>query len=113
MMHAVFSILVTFAQGLKNGLDAVPPMGFNTWESWACDISEAKVHQAADSMVATGLRDAGYVFLNLDGKLGFNLPVPAALPPLLAVPVPVLAAWLQMATRLCSLSHWSACARCM
>ena len=34
-------------------------MGFNTWESWGCDISEQKIHAAADAMVTKGLLDAG------------------------------------------------------
>jgi alpha-galactosidase len=34
-------------------------MGFNTWESWGCDISEEKIHSAADAMVAKGLKDVG------------------------------------------------------
>jgi alpha-galactosidase len=38
---------------------SVAEMGFNTWESWGCDISEEKIHAAADAMVAKGLKDAG------------------------------------------------------
>jgi hypothetical protein len=37
----------------------IAEMGFNTWESWGCDISEEKVHAAADAMVAKGLKDVG------------------------------------------------------
>ena len=44
---------------LNNGFTK-PEMGFNTWESWGCDISEQKVHAAADAMVSKGLLAAGY-----------------------------------------------------
>jgi alpha-galactosidase len=50
---------------LNNGFTK-PEMGFNTWESWGCDISEQKVHAAADAMVSKGLLAAGYRYLNLD-----------------------------------------------
>ena len=44
--------------GLNNGF-TTPDMGFNTWEKWGCDISEDKVHAAADAMVSKGLFAAG------------------------------------------------------
>jgi alpha-galactosidase len=47
------------AAALNNGFTK-PEMGFNTWESWGCDISEQKVHAAADAMVSKGLLAAGY-----------------------------------------------------
>ena len=50
---------------LNNGFTK-PEMGFNTWEPWGCDISEQKVHAAADAMVDKGLLAAGYSYLNLD-----------------------------------------------
>lgn len=47
-------------------LGATPPMGWNSWNKFACDISEALAKETADAMVSTGLKDAGYSFLNLD-----------------------------------------------
>lgn len=41
-------------------------MGFNTWETFGCDISEALIHASAEAMVSTGLLAAGYTYLNLD-----------------------------------------------
>jgi alpha-galactosidase len=57
--------LAPVAAALNNGFTK-PEMGFNTWESWGCDISEQKVHAAADAMVSKGLLAAGYSYLNLD-----------------------------------------------
>ena len=41
-------------------------MGLNTWNAFGVEITEALILELADAMVATGLRDAGYAFLNLD-----------------------------------------------
>ena len=43
--------LALVAAALNNGFTK-PEMGLNTWESWGCDISEQKVHAAADAMVS-------------------------------------------------------------
>ncbi len=47
-------------------LAKTPPMGWNSWNKFACDINEEIIRGVADQMVETGLRDAGYVYLNLD-----------------------------------------------
>jgi len=54
------------AAALENGLARTPPMGWNTWNKFQCDVSEALIKQMADALVTTGLRDAGYVYLNVD-----------------------------------------------
>jgi alpha-galactosidase len=41
-------------------------MGWNSWNKFADKIDEATVRQVADAMVASGLRDAGYVYVNID-----------------------------------------------
>lgn len=43
-----------------------PPMGWSSWNTFACDINEDLIKAMADEMVATGLKDAGYIYLNLD-----------------------------------------------
>jgi len=48
------------------GLAQTPPMGWNSWNHHGCDIDEALIRQTADAMVANGMRDAGYVYVNLD-----------------------------------------------
>jgi alpha-galactosidase len=49
-----------------NGLAATPPMGWNDFNAYGLDVTEALVRGTADTMVASGLRDAGYVYLNID-----------------------------------------------
>ena len=43
-----------------------PPMGFNNWARFECDLNQTLFTETADSMVSTGLRDAGYNRLYLD-----------------------------------------------
>jgi alpha-galactosidase len=48
------------------GLAATPPMGWNSWNRFGCNVDERLIRETADAMVATGMRDAGYVFVTID-----------------------------------------------
>jgi alpha-galactosidase len=56
----------TSVAALENGLAKTPPMGWNSWNCFAGNIDETQIKQVADVMVTSGLKDAGYVYLNLD-----------------------------------------------
>ncbi len=43
-----------------------PPMGWNTFYAFGYNISDALIRQQADAMVANGMRDAGYMYVNID-----------------------------------------------
>ncbi len=43
-----------------------PPMGWNSWNCFGCDVTEAKVRAAADAMVASGLVNHGWTYINID-----------------------------------------------
>ena len=43
-----------------------PPLGWNSWNTFGCDISEAKIRAAADAMVSSGMRAAGYEYVVVD-----------------------------------------------
>jgi alpha-galactosidase len=43
-----------------------PPMGWNSWNHFTDKVTDADVRRAADAMVASGMRDAGYVYVNID-----------------------------------------------
>ncbi|PYI04660.1 alpha-galactosidase agla [Aspergillus sclerotiicarbonarius CBS 121057] len=43
-----------------------PPMGFNNWARFMCDLNETLFTETADAMASNGLRDAGYNRINLD-----------------------------------------------
>ena len=47
-------------------LAATPPMGWNSWNHFAERVNDATIRDTADALVSTGLRDAGYVYLNID-----------------------------------------------
>ncbi len=51
---------------LNNGLALTPPMGWNSWNIFGGNINETQIKQIADALVSTGMRDAGYIYLNLD-----------------------------------------------
>lgn len=48
------------ASALDNGVATTPPMGWNTWNSFGCGISEQLIRDSADTLVSSGMKDAGY-----------------------------------------------------
>jgi len=49
-----------------NGLAKTPPMGWNSWNKFAGKVDDAAVRGVADVMASNGMRDAGYVYVNID-----------------------------------------------
>jgi len=43
-----------------------PPLGWNSWNCWGCAVDEQKIREAADAMVASGLADHGWQYINID-----------------------------------------------
>lgn len=56
--------VATAAQTAK--LAATPPMGWNSWNHFAGKVTDKDIRDTADVLVATGMRDAGYVYVNID-----------------------------------------------
>jgi alpha-galactosidase len=56
----------TPAQALDNGVGRTPPMGWNSWNTFFCNINESLIRGMADSIVSTGMRDAGYQYVVVD-----------------------------------------------
>jgi alpha-galactosidase len=54
------------APGESTGLALTPPMGFNDWNAFGCDVNEKLIRETADFFVSSGLKDAGYVQVNID-----------------------------------------------
>jgi alpha-galactosidase len=54
------------AQAVANGLALTPPMGFNDWNSFGCSVDEQLIKQTADFFVSSGLKNAGYTYVNID-----------------------------------------------
>ncbi len=49
-----------------NGLARTPPMGWNSWNHFGCNVSDSLIRGIADAMAANGMRDAGYKYLTID-----------------------------------------------
>jgi alpha-galactosidase len=64
---ALVLALTVSAQAQKfEGLALTPPMGFNTWNTFASNIDEFMIKEAAEAMIKNGMRDAGYTYIVLD-----------------------------------------------
>jgi len=70
-----------------DGLALTPPMGWNSWNHFACEVNEQIIRETADAMVASGMKDAGYLYINIDDcwhgerdSLGFIHPHPEHFP---------------------------------
>ena len=47
-------------------LALTPPMGWNSWNKFACNVSEDMIREMADAMVKSGMKDAGYQYVVID-----------------------------------------------
>ena len=45
---------------------STPPMGWNSWNHFACKVTAADVRGAADSIASNGMKQAGYLYVNVD-----------------------------------------------
>jgi alpha-galactosidase len=63
----VAALLVAGVSGFgADDLAATPPMGWNSWNKFGCDVSEKLMKEMADALVSTGMKDAGYQYLVID-----------------------------------------------
>jgi len=58
--------ILSYSFALQNGLGRTPQMGWNSWNHFGCGINEKLIRDTADTIVSTGLKDAGYLYVNLD-----------------------------------------------
>jgi alpha-galactosidase len=61
----MFSILGASAQKYDQ-LAKTPPMGWNSWNKYGCNVSETLIMGMADAMVSSGMKDAGYEYVVID-----------------------------------------------
>jgi alpha-galactosidase len=86
-------LVITIAFSLQSnaqkykGLALTPPMGWNSWNHFACDVDEGTIREVADAIVSSGMKDAGYQYVNIDDcwhgtrdSLGFIHPDPVRFP---------------------------------
>jgi alpha-galactosidase len=81
-------VICSTAFGQKfEGLALTPPMGWNSWNRFGCNVDEQMIRSMADGMVASGMKDAGYQYIVIDDcwhggrdSLGFVYPDPQRFP---------------------------------
>jgi len=56
---------LVFGQSTEK-LAQTPPMGWNSWNKFACNVSEKLIKEMADAIVASGMKDAGYEYVVID-----------------------------------------------
>jgi len=83
---AIFFPILIYGQKF-NELAKTPPMGWNSWNKIGTGVNEKLIREAAEAMVKSGMKDAGYEYINIDdywqGKrdsLGFIHPDPERFP---------------------------------
>ena len=63
---AALLLAATVSAASADGLALTPPMGWNSWNKFGCDVSEKLIKEMADALVSTGMKDAGYQYLVID-----------------------------------------------
>lgn len=70
-MKIIYSLLfVVLSGGVMaqkfEGLAQTPPMGWNSWNKFGCNVNEKMIRDMADAMVSSGMKDAGYQYIVID-----------------------------------------------
>jgi alpha-galactosidase len=63
---AVLLALASGAQAWDNGVALTPPMGWNSWNKFGCNVSEDMIKSMTDAMVSSGMKEAGYQYIVID-----------------------------------------------
>ena len=72
LMHRLWFVALVGLSALTSAgaqtakLAATPPMGWNSWNHFAGRVTDKDIRDSADQIVATGMRDAGYLYVNID-----------------------------------------------
>jgi alpha-galactosidase len=64
---AALSLAPAPAAALQNGLARTPPMGWNSWYTSRCHVTEEVVLRNAEALVSSGMAKLGYRYVNVDG----------------------------------------------
>jgi alpha-galactosidase len=61
-----FHLSTAFAQQQRDSLAVTPPMGWNSWNKFQCNVSEELIKSVADSIATNGMKEAGYEYVVID-----------------------------------------------
>ena len=86
ILFLLFICIAGFGQKFE-GMAPTPPMGWNSWNHFACNVNETTIREIADAMASNGMKEAGYVYINIDDcwqgerdSLGYIHPNPEHFP---------------------------------
>jgi len=93
IIKTLFGVLFLVTSSLSicaqkfDGLALTPPMGWNSWNNFGCDVDEKLIRETADAIVAGDMKAAGYEYVVIDDcwqgerdSLGFIRPDPKRFP---------------------------------
>jgi len=63
---ALCIVPASLLQAQAADLAATPPMGWNSWNHFRNKVDDATIRAQAEAMVSSGMRDAGYIYVNID-----------------------------------------------
>ncbi len=63
---AALVCIVAFNAPAPSQRAQTPPMGWNSWNHFRCNVSDSMIRGEADAMVASGMREAGYRYIVID-----------------------------------------------
>jgi alpha-galactosidase len=66
LLSILYLVLLAIPGHAQKTLAATPPMGWNSWNKFHMKINDATVRAQADAMVSTGMKAAGYQYVNID-----------------------------------------------
>lgn len=66
MNRIILFVLSTALAHMLSAQNERPTMGWSSWNTYHVNISDSLIMRQADAMVAKGLKEAGYTFVNID-----------------------------------------------
>ena len=66
LLFALFALSALAQTSPSTNLAPTPPMGWNSWNKFACNVSDELIRGMADALVKSGMKDAGYQYVVID-----------------------------------------------
>jgi alpha-galactosidase len=68
ILGAMVAVLIapSLLSAQNKGLASTPPMGWNSWNKFGCNVGEDMIRQMADGMVKSGMKEVGYQYIVID-----------------------------------------------